>query len=306
MLNRNMLPMAKSTDGLTINKTAILAVRLRLLAGLRIWYVVNGRVAELACLGVAFGTFVTATLFVVYRHHELDLSSLLTFGGGVQCLGFTCLALKVRSQGAVGGISAKSLGLYAGSFMFRLCSTLVKNGYLPTDKTGDWLYQLADIVSLATVVLVLLRMDALHQPDPHDTFPAMALVPACLVLGAFTYGDLNRSALFDFCWIVGTWMDTVAMLPQLFLIQGAGRKVPSLLSHYIAGVIGSRVVFFVFWSMAYHEMGPLDGSVNVCGYAVMTAYVVQLLLSADFMYQYLKSVAQNEPLYLTGDVYEMI
>jgi len=267
---------------------------------LRFWYAVHAPVIEVACLGVAFGNFITATIFAMIHYSNLDFSSVLTLGGGLQCLGFFCLTLKVRSTGSVDGLSAKSLVLYVLVFCFRLSSTTHKNGYLPVDKTGDWLYQLSDVVSLALVLLLLGRIDRLRTKYAFelDAFPAAALVPLCLLLGAATHGDLNRSKLFDFCWMVGMWLDTVAMGPQLMVLARAGGAVPSLLSHYVAAVFASRVSVFFFWYHGYPEVAPAKGGLNVCGYAIMFATCLQLLLSGDFMFYYLRSVAKNEALVL--------
>ena len=41
--------------------------------------------------------------------------------------------------------------VYVLVFCFRLSSTLVRQGYLPVDRSGDFVYQLADLFSLYSV-----------------------------------------------------------------------------------------------------------------------------------------------------------
>merc|ERR1719271_473138 len=49
-----------------------------------------------------------------------DFSAVLTFGAGVQTLGFLALLLKVRAQKTVKGVSSKTLEMYVAVFMCRL------------------------------------------------------------------------------------------------------------------------------------------------------------------------------------------
>jgi len=172
------------------------------------------------------------------------------------------------------------------------------------DKTGDWLYQLADVVSLALVLLLLGRIDRMHTKyrSDIDVFPVASLFPTCVFLAFFCYGDLDRSPLWDFCWMLGMWFDTFAMVPQLFLLAREGGQVPALLSHYVAAVFASRLSSFVFWFYGFPEAAPADGGLNICGAAIVCAHGLQLLLSGDFMYHYIKSIAKNEALVLPEQI----
>merc|ERR1719488_448381 len=92
---------------------------------------------------IASGYFIfTLCAVIVYRlFTDGDFSSIYTLGMAVQCLAFYLLNAKVDMQKSVAGISAKTLQAYVLVFTFRLSSTLVKNGYLPVDQSGDWVFQ---------------------------------------------------------------------------------------------------------------------------------------------------------------------
>merc|ERR1719191_1836865 len=94
---------------------------------------------------IASGYFCFALCAViVYRlFTDGDFSSIYTLGMAVQCLAFYLLNAKVEMRKSVSGISAKTLKVYVMVFTFRLCSTMVKNGYLPVDQSGDWVFQTA-------------------------------------------------------------------------------------------------------------------------------------------------------------------
>jgi len=265
------------------------------------WYSMYANAVEIASMGVAFSTFLVATLFVGTHIEMLDFSSVLTLGGGLQCLGFTLLNLLVRSRESVSGVSGKSLQLYVLVFLFRLTSTLNKNGYIPMDKTGDWLFQLADISSLLIVLQLLRRVYRANNEtyqESLDTLPIAPLIPFALAFSAFTYGDLNADAFFDYVWMVGCTLDTVAMLPQLFLLSRVGGKVEGLASHFVACIFASRACTFSFWFYGYPEVAPLDGGFNHCGYAIIVLHLAQLIMSGDFMYYYLKSVQSGQAMVL--------
>merc|ERR1719261_914882 len=60
----------------------------------------------------------------------------------VQALAFTFLQMQISESRSVAGISGKALTMHAAKLCCRLCSSLFLDGYLPTDKSGDWIYQL--------------------------------------------------------------------------------------------------------------------------------------------------------------------
>lgn len=78
------------------------------------------------------------------------------------------------------GVSVKTLQLYAGVFFFRCCSILVYDGYLPFDRSGDWLYQVVEVASMvlaiATIVLCLFRFRSTYDRS-YDIFGTFAGMP---------------------------------------------------------------------------------------------------------------------------------
>ena len=85
-----------------------------------------------------------------------------------QCFGITMLCIQSLSSGSAAGISAKSLLLDAFAISFRLCSTLWLDGYLPSDKSGDFIYQAFDVSSLLLLIFLLHRV----LVKQYDTYQA--------------------------------------------------------------------------------------------------------------------------------------
>jgi hypothetical protein len=242
------------------------------------------------CLILAtYFLFVSSVLYVWLHHSDKDFSYVLTVSGCVQTLGFFLLLHKVKVQRSVAGISSKMLQCYTLTFLFRLCSTLVKNGYLPVDRTGDWIYQAADIASLLLVFQLLFfvhkRYKTTYQQE-LDTFPLWKLMPGAILLGCAVHGNLNHSPFFDKIWTISLWLDTLAMLPQLWMLIAKGGEIEALTSNFVALIFMSRTMAFWFWFTGMDELAPKDGGFNTVGYLIVGAHAMQLLLSADFMYHY--------------------
>jgi len=254
----------------------------------------------------AYGFFFVAVVVIMHKFTDGDFSVVLTMSSVVQCLGFFLLSQKVKYQGTVAGLSSRTLEMYVIFFLFRLGSTLFKNGYLPIDRSGDYIYQLGDIGALIIVLNLLYSIHKRHKDtyqSEHDTLQVFSAIPACILFSVFVHGDLNNSPFFDTIWTVSLWLDTITMLPQLWMLTKLGGQVESLTSHFVAALIVSRCLSFAFWLYGHKEIAPQDGSPNVAGYAIITAHSLQLLLCADFMYHYLKArLSKKEMVLPTIDV----
>jgi len=247
---------------------------------------------ENIAIAYSYIVFMMCACVVAKEFSDHDFSACLTFGAGVQCLGFLALLLKVRTQKTVKGISSKTLEMYVGVFMFRLSSTMVKNGYLPIDQSGDWAYQLADIVSLFIVFQLLYCCHKTHGSTyqaQHDTLQIQHTLLPCVMLAVCTHGDLNSNQFFDIMWTISMNIDTVALLPQLWMLTKIGGEVEGMTTHFVAAIFVSRICALAFWAYGYVELAPQKGGSNVAGYTIIFMHSLQLLMSADFMLHYMKS-----------------
>jgi len=229
-------------------------------------------------------------LLVLWREYsDRDFSFLITLAGASQTLGFFLLVHKMKAHKSAAGISSKTLQMYVMMLLFRLNSTLVKNGYLPVDSTGDWAYQACDITSLLLVFQALFYVHKRYKDtyqDKHDSMPIWNAVLPLALLAAVLHGNLNHSWYFDTVWTFSMYLDTVAMLPQLWMLVVKGGQVEALTSHYVAAIFFSRFLTFSFWFTGFSELAPEDGGFNKMGWLLCGCHGLQLLLSVDFMYHY--------------------
>merc|ERR1719261_2017686 len=92
--------------------------------------------------------FLTVSLFVYFFLSGGDFSFLMTYGAMARMFGFGILNLKTFKSQRATGVSIKTLQLYSLVFFFRLTSIIRHEGYLPYDKSGDWLYHVIEILAL--------------------------------------------------------------------------------------------------------------------------------------------------------------
>jgi len=244
-------------------------------------------------LMVVFSYFVVVTMVLVLWHlySDRDFSFMITLAGAMQTLGFFMLLSKMNSRKSAAGVSSKTLQMYALVLLFRLNSTMVKNGYLPIDATGDWAYQALDLTSLVLVFQALYTIHKRYRDSyqaEHDSLPIWSMVLPLMLLSSVLHGDLNHDWYFDSVWTFSMYLDTVAMLPQLWLLVHKGGAVEALTSHYVAMIFFSRFLTFIFWYTGFHELAPKTGGFNKMGFLLTGCHGLQVLLSADFMYHYFR------------------
>jgi len=228
-----------------------------------------------------------------------QLSVVATFSAMFQCLAVVLLGLQSLSTNSASGISAQALVLEALSLCFRLSSTVWLHGYLPIDKTGDFLLQAVDVCSLVIVIWLLHRV-LVVQSDTYqasdDSIPIAPIVLVSMVLAMLFHGDMNGKPLFDALWMAGVFMGVAQVLPQLWLIARQG-SVQALTSHYIAALAISRVFSgFFMWICRNHITNKpwVDGgSRRIAIWLIMAAHAIHLLLLADFGYYYGKAVVKQ-------------
>lgn len=243
------------------------------------------------CTVTAYLWFGFCTGYVADQFSDQDFSAILTLSAAVQCFGLLLLVYKVRVTKTVMGLSRQSLQMYVLFFVFRLSSSLFKNGYIPVDRSGDWVYQTMDIMSLMMCLQLLYCIMVTHKSsyqEQLDTVEMWRAIPACVLLAIFVHGDLNDSPVFDIIWTVSLNLDTVALIPQLWMVYKAADQADALTPHYVAAIVVSRLFAFWFWFYGFSEIAPTRGGFNTAGWLIIGSHTFQMLVASDFMLQYFR------------------
>jgi hypothetical protein len=252
-----------------------------------------------------------AGAFAVYHHiAEQEFSSILTMAVIMQALAMVFLCTQVVSNGSAAGVSAQGLTLDGIAVGLRLSSTVWLNGYLPVDKTGDHIYQVIDLCTLAMILFLLHRVFAVsartYQAE-EDSFSVGPMMLACFVLAAIFHADMDDNPLFDTLWMTGLFTGVIAVLPQLWLITRSGGRAEAMTCHYMAAMAMSRVLSGIFMWEAREDITckPWVQGIQHGIIAILIAHAVHLLLLGDFMYFYLASMTNNgirEPVRMDFDL----
>lgn len=247
-------------------------------------------------VGIVYAVFVSAALLVFHWIAEGEFSAVLTLSAVFQCLAFCLLGVHAVSSHSVQGISAKCLQLEAIALACRLSSTTWLEGYLPSDRTGDYLYQTFDALSLAMVLWLLHRVLSVQSQTyeaDDDSLPVTPFALGSLVLGCLLHGDLDERPIFDALWMCSLFVGAIAVLPQLWLMARNRTNAPAMTSHFVAVMAFSRLLSGSYMWHAHEEItcAPWFKDFNHSGYAVLAAHALHLMLLADFAYFYVKNLA---------------
>merc|ERR1719487_538463 len=157
-------------------------------------------------------------LWVYHEIAEKEFTAVLTLSVMVQALAYILLQMQISNSRSVAGISGKALTMHAIKLCCRLGSSLFLDGYLPTDKTGDWIYQLGDVLSLLMVLQILYSVYGAYKASYQfeaDTLDIRNLIMGAVVLAVLIHPDMNSWTVMDIVWTTHLCVDAIAMVPQL-------------------------------------------------------------------------------------------
>jgi len=245
-----------------------------------------------------------ALMFYLFaeKMSDLDWSVILTVGSIFQTLGWYALLHKIMKQKSVAGISLHSVELLIITYAVRLWTTMAKSGYLPVDSSGDGLYQAADFFGLVIACGTWKCITDTHSStyDRHlDTLDLLKHVPLCVMLAVLIHGDLNDSFVYDTLYYVSINVETLALMPQLWMFTKGDGTVDGMTSHFVVMQTFGRLCSAAFWWYGMTEIGEFT-TYNVAGKYFVLCLVVQVLQSLDFMYYYLKARITGARMVLPG------
>ncbi len=85
----------------------------------------------------------------------------MTYAALTRCFGFILLNARMFIKGHAKSVSLKTLQLYVVVFAMRLLSIIGHDGYLPYDRSGDFVYHVIEgaslVLAITGIFLVLTR-----------------------------------------------------------------------------------------------------------------------------------------------------
>merc|ERR1719359_1009955 len=131
---------------------------------------------------------------------------------------------------------------------------------------------------------------ASYQAD-MDVLKIKYLIPGCLLLALVLHPNFKRGHLYSLSWTVSFYIDTLALLPQVVMMQRGNGKVEAPIAHFVAATAVSRSFDLGFWYDRCVNEGLgryFNYYVPLSGFIVIFFHVFSLILVGDFMYYYFK------------------
>ncbi|XP_003487151.1 ER lumen protein-retaining receptor [Bombus vosnesenskii] len=192
------------------------------------------------------------------------------------------LLLKIWKTRSCAGISGKSQILFAIVYTTRYLDLLTT--YVSAYNTFMKIIFIA--TSYVTVFLMYVKFKATYDHN-HDTFRIEFLILPTSVLALLIN---NEFTIVEVLWTFSIYLESVAILPQLFLVSKTG-EAESITSHYLFALGSYRGLYLLNWVYRYYAEDHYDLIAIVAG-------LVQTILYCDFFYLYITKVLKGKKLQL--------
>ncbi|CAG9094053.1 hypothetical protein JYU34_012870 [Plutella xylostella] len=197
-------------------------------------------------------------------------------------LAIIILLLKIWKTRSCAGISGKSQILFAVVYTTRYLDLLTT--YVSAYNTVMKFVFI--VASYATVYLMYVKFRATYDHN-HDTFRIEFLLVPCFILSLLINHEFT---VLEVMWTFSIYLESVAILPQLFLVSKTG-EAESITSHYLFALGSYRALYLLNWVYRYMAEDHYELIAIVSG-------VVQTVLYCDFFYLYITKVLKGKKLQL--------
>ncbi|XP_015109962.1 ER lumen protein-retaining receptor [Diachasma alloeum] len=197
-------------------------------------------------------------------------------------LAIIVLLLKIWTTRSCAGISGKSQILFAIVYITRYLDLLTT--YISAYNTFMKFVFIS--ASVATIFLMYVKFKATYDHN-HDSFRIEFLIAPALVLALLINHEFTP---LEILWTFSIYLESVAILPQLFLVSKTG-EAESITSHYLFALGTYRGLYLLNWVYRYYAEDHYDLIAIVAG-------VVQTVLYCDFFYLYITKVLKGKKLQL--------
>ena len=186
---------------------------------------------------------------------------------------------KMTQLNSCAGISFKSQCLYLLVYVTR---------YLDLFVTTSIYNVIFKILFISAQGYIIYLMTNAYKPtnDPNvDTFRVQYLLGGAAVMAiVFPYYWTLREML----WAFSIWLESVAILPQLFMLQRTG-EAETITTHYLFSLGLYRALYIPNWIWRYFT--EPDHSVD---YIAIIAGIIQTVLYSDFFWIYYQKVWKGQ------------
>lgn len=188
------------------------------------------------------------------------------------------LLVKIWRSRSVSGISGKSQLLFGITYLTRYLDLAVY--FISAYNTA--MKAVFILASMATCYMVFIKFKATYNKHQDSFRIEFLLIPTVLLALLVNHSFTPLEIL----WTFSIYLESLAILPQLFLIQKTG-EAEVITSHYLFALGSYRGLYILNWIYRYYTEGFYDVIAIVAG-------VIQTVLYADFFYLYITKVLKGQ------------
>ncbi|KAH3872072.1 ER lumen protein-retaining receptor 2 isoform X1 [Dreissena polymorpha] len=197
-------------------------------------------------------------------------------------LAIIILLMKMWKSRSVAGISGKSQILFAIVFTTRYLDLFTS--FVSIYNTSMKVFFIG--TSYVTVYFIYQHFKPTYDSN-HDTFRVEFLI---VPVGGLAFLVNHEFSLLEILWTFSIYLESVAILPQLFMVSKTG-EAESITSHYLFALGSYRALYLLNWIYRYYFEGFFDLIAVVAG-------CVQTILYCDFFYLYITKVLKGKKISL--------
>ncbi|KAI0124822.1 ER lumen protein retaining receptor 1 [Xylariales sp. AK1849] len=186
---------------------------------------------------------------------------------------------KMTELNGCAGISFKSQALYLLVYVTRYLDLFVTNSIY------NVIFKILFIGSQGYIVyLMTTKYKPTHDPN-LDTFRVQYLLGGAAVLAIlipykYTFNEI--------LWAFSIWLESVAILPQLFMLQRTG-EAETITTHYLFALGAYRALYIPNWIWRYFTEAK-----HKVDWIAVVAGIVQTILYSDFFWIYYNKVMKGK------------
>ncbi|EGR44592.1 ER lumen protein retention receptor [Trichoderma reesei QM6a] len=177
------------------------------------------------------------------------------------------------------GISFKSQGLYLLVYLTRYLDLF------STDNLYNLVFKILFIGSQGYIIYLMTNAYKPTNAANLDTFRVQYLLAGAAVLAILFPVKYTPSEIL---WAFSIWLESVAILPQLFMLQRTG-EAETITTHYLFALGSYRALYIPNWIYRYLA----DPKYKVDWIAII-AGIIQTVLYSDFFYIYYTKVLKGK------------
>ncbi|KKA28992.1 hypothetical protein TD95_004621 [Thielaviopsis punctulata] len=192
---------------------------------------------------------------------------------------------KMRELRSCSGISFKSQVLYFLVYVTRYLEAAAD--LFSTRSVYNFIFKCLFIGCQGYIIYLMTNA---YRPtnDPNlDTFRVQYLLGGSLVL-AILFPHFY--SFFEIMWTFSIWLESVAILPQLFMLQRTG-EAETITTHYLFALGIYRALYIPNWIWRWMSEDPAHYHTD---WIALIAGIIQTVLYSDFFWVYYTRVLQGK------------